>query len=193
MTNYLGLLLSVQTGLIGDTAFAAEMLIPRGALPSVRDYALSDPHMRNHLFLAMDSAYAYPPDPEGYAGLVYGKGAQASMILDRWLLEHSGNRKSVFDLIKLLISRHGPAFRRANLVSAADGLTGASSQEFLTALLDQAAPLPLDSLQSTFRALRTLGRFGPSGGKLPVPVVDAPPASPKSAAVARMPPQGAKL
>lgn len=200
MTNYLGLLLSVQSGLIGDTAFAAEMLIPRGALPSVRDFALAAPHVRNHLFLALDSAYAYPPDPEDYAGLIYGKGAQASMILDRWLLEHSivgrgnRNRKSVFDLIKLLIGRHGPAFRRADLVSAADDLTGASSREFLAALLDRAAPLPLDSLHATFRALRALGRFGPSGGKLPVPGVDgATPAMPKAATVTRMPPRGAKL
>ncbi len=189
MTNYLGLLLSAQSGLIGDTAFAAEMLIPRGTLPSVKDFALSSPHVRTHLFLAMDSAYGYPVDPEDYAGLVYGKGGQASMILDRWLLEHSGHRKSVFDLIKTLITETGPAFRRADLISAADQLTHASSRQFLSDLLDQAAPLSLDSLYNTYRALRSLGRLGPAGGKLPVPGVDAPLANSTSKSAPRTAPQ----
>ncbi len=184
VTDYLGLLLSVQTGLIGDTAFAANMLTLRDTLPAVRQYALANHYVRNHLFQTMDSAFVEPADALGFIGLVYGKGSQAAMILDRYLLEHSGGKKSIYDLIRDIVSSYGTAFHRSQLEASVDRLAGGSSSVFLGNLLDQAAPLGADSLAHTYAALRTLGRFGPIGGKAKIAGVDPAPAGAAKASAA---------
>jgi hypothetical protein len=193
VTDYLGLLLSIQAGLIGDTAFAAEILNSYDNLPSVKAHALSSAFLRNHLFAPLDSAYAHPFDPENYVGLIYGKGGQAAMILDRYLLEKSGGKASIYDLIRALTRSHGSAFRRSDLVSETDRLAGGSSAVFLGDLLDRASPLGADSLANTYKVLRTLGRFGPGGGKLPVAGIDGALISGGAAKTATGVPQGSKL
>lgn len=180
VTDYLGRLLSVQTGLIGDTAFAANVLSLHDTLASARRYALSDPYIRGRLFPAMDSAFVEHVAPLDLVGLVYGKGCQAAMILDRYILERSGGKRSIFDLIRAL-AREGTAFHRSDLEASIDTLAGGSSSAFLHSLLDQAAPLGADSLAHTYSALRGLGRFGPEGGKHPVAGVDPSPAPKPSA------------
>jgi predicted metalloprotease with PDZ domain len=174
LTNYLGNLLALQAGLIGDTVFANEMLTVRDTFPAVERYALSSPFVRSHLFPVMDSAFVEPPVPENYIALVYGKGGQASMILDRYILEHSGGKRSVFDLVRDVVASYGPAFRRADLVASVDRLTGGSSAAFLSSLLDHPDPLGQDSLVHTYAVLRALGRFAPGGGKSPIQNVDPP-------------------
>lgn len=170
-------MLSIQGGLIGDTAFAREILAPYDTLPSVKTHALSSPYVRNHLFGPLDSAFAYVYQAENYPGLIYGKGGQAAMILDRYLLEKSGGKASIYDLIRSVVRGHGSAFHRSDLIAETDRLAGGSSAEFLTDLLDRVAPLDADSLARTYKALRARGRFGPGGGKLPIPGIDPAPAS----------------
>jgi hypothetical protein len=174
MTNYLGYLLPLQAGRISDSAFASGIFPLIDTVPAVRDVPLASPEVRTRLFLPLDSAWAPPADPRGFINLVYGKGGEASMILDRWLLERSGGRKSVFDLVRSLIREHGPAFNRAQLVAQAGMLAGVPAEAFLSDLLDRPGAFPADSLRATYRALRTLGRFGPGGGKVPVAGVDFP-------------------
>jgi hypothetical protein len=194
VTEYLGNLLSLQAGLIVDSAFAAEMLTPRDTLSAVREHALSDPFVRNHLFLAMDPAFVYPADPADFAGLVYGKGGQAAMILDRYILERSGGKRSIFDLIRDVVGSYGTAFHRPDLEASVDRLAGESSSVFLKDLLDRTAPLGPDSVRNTYAVLRSLGRFGPGGGTSPVEGIDP---LGKSSAAARANagsvPAGAKL
>jgi hypothetical protein len=176
MTEYLGWLLPLQAGMVGDTAFAREVLAAHDSVAAVREVALAAPEVRTRLYLPLDSAWASREDPEGFTWLVYGKGGQASMILDRWLLEHSQGRRSVFDLVRALARDYGPAFTRAQLVAETARLSGRPSEAFLSGLLDLPGAFPADSLRATYRALRALGRFGPGGGKAPVPGVDGPPA-----------------
>jgi hypothetical protein len=163
MTSYLGNLLALQAGLVTDSAFRAEMLASRDALPAVQRHALASSLLRDRLFLPLDSLFNFRDDPENFLGLVYGKGAQASMILDRHLLELSGGRHSVFHLIRLLIRRHGPSFDRADLVRAVSELAGADSRGFLEALLDRPGPLGQDSLEATYASLKAMGRLQASG------------------------------
>jgi hypothetical protein len=173
LTNYLGLLLPLQAGFIGDSVFAATALADVKDKPAVQVAALSDPIVRTRLFIPLDSAWRDVPDPMGFPDLVYTKGAQASMIIDRWILEHSGGRKSDYDLVRAL-ARLGPGFTRSQLVEATTSLAGAPSEAFLASLLDRTGAFSADSLRSTYVALRTLGRFGPWGGKAPVHGVDLP-------------------
>ncbi|MEO6095142.1 MAG: hypothetical protein ABIW76_05515 [Fibrobacteria bacterium] len=181
MTDYLGLLLTVQAGLIGDTGFAANVLTLRDTLPAARRYSLSDPYVRNHLFSPLDTTFSDPYDDQGFLGLVYGKGSQAAMILDRYLLERSAGKKSVFDLIRELAKTNRPAFHRSELAAAVDRLAGGSSAGFLSSLLDRANPLGLDSLRHTYAALRKIGRFGPYGGKARIAGIDSAAADTASA------------
>lgn len=173
LTYYLGLLLTVQDSLMGDTQFAANMLVLRDTLPAAQRYSLSDPYVRNHLFAPLDSAYEGPEDAEGFDGLVYGKGAQAAMILDRYLLERTAGKKSVYDLVRDLANSYGSGFHRSDLVTSVDRIAGGSSASFLSSLLDRANPLGIDSLRRTYVALRKLGRFGPNGGRDKIPGIDS--------------------
>lgn len=196
LTNYLGLLLPLQGGLIRDSVFAAAALADLAAWPAVRDLALSSPVLRTNLFAPLDSAWKQGQDPQGYLGLVYGKGAQASMILDRWLLENSGGRKSVYDLVRALAALPTPGFSRAQLVAAAAkvaGVASAPAEAFLASLLDRPGAYSADSLRSTYLALRARGRFGPGGGKEPVPGASLPTAKRGAATVTGALSRGAKL
>jgi hypothetical protein len=196
LTNYLGLLLPLQGGLIGDSVFAAAALADLGARPAVRDLPLSAAVVRTDLFPPLDSAWKQGKDPQGYLDLVYGKGAQASMILDRWLLENSGGRKSVYDLVRALVALPERGFTRAEIVAATAkvaGTAGAPAEAFLTSLLDRSGAFPADSLRSTYLALRARGRFGPGGGKAPIPGADLPAAKRSAGNVTGVLPTGAKL
>ncbi len=200
MTNYLGLLLPLQAGLINDTVFAAAALADLTGKPATHDLPLSSPAVRTRLFIPLDSAWKDPQDPLGFPDLVYGKGAQASMILDRWILERSGGRKSVYDLVRALVRLPTPGFTRPQLVAATESVAGAPAEAFLASLLDRPGAFPADSLRATYLALKAMGRFGPGGGKLPVPGIDPPaagidlPAAKRGPrAVTRTLPMGAKL
>lgn len=192
LTNYLGLLLPLQAGFIADSIFAATALADLGDKPAVRDVALSSPVVRTRLFVPLDSAWKDVPDPMGFPDLVYTKGAQASMIIDRWILEHSGGRKSDYDLVRALV-RLGPGFTRPQLVEAVSALAGSPSEAFLVPLLDRPGAFSADSLRATYVALRTLRRFGPWGGKAPVRGVDLPAAKRGTVPVTGTLPRGAKL
>ncbi|MBW8889624.1 MAG: hypothetical protein JF616_17855 [Fibrobacteres bacterium] len=193
MTNYLGLLLPLQVGFINDSIFAATALADLGGKAAVRDLPLSSPAIRTRLFLPLDSAWTDPQDPLGFPDLVYGKGAQASMILDRWILEHSGGRKSVYDLVRALVRLPTPGFTRSQFVAATESVAGAPAESFLASLLDQPGAFPPDSLRATYLALRAMGRFGPGGGKSPVPGIEPPAAKRGPPTVTGTLPLGVKL
>jgi len=162
VTSYVSELLALQSGMTEEAMFARSMLQLRDSLPAAMQHALASPHVRDHLFRPLDPDFLDPGDPEGYFGLVYGKGSQAAMILDRHILEGSGGRHSLFDLIRELIRKHGTGFRRPELVFAVDSLAGGRSEGFLSELLDRASPLGADSLAGAYTALRNMGRFGPA-------------------------------
>lgn len=193
LTNYLGLLLPLQAGFINDSIFAATVLADLRGKPAVRDLPLSDPEIRTRLFLPLDSAWKDQEDPMGFPDLVYSKGAQASMILDRWILERSGGRKSVYDLVRALARLPGAGFTRPQFAEATATLAGAPAEGFLTSLLDRPGAFSADSLRSTYLALRAMGRFGPGGGKVPVHGADLPAAKRGFRPVTGTLPQGAKL
>lgn len=161
MTDYLGNLLPLQTGLMSDSTFIHEVLAPRDTFPAVLNYGLSSPYVRAHLFAPVDSAYVDKPYPENFVQLVYGKGAQASMIIDRFIYENSKGKKSVFDLVRDLYKTRQPDFTRQDLIASVSHLAGKDATLFLHSLLDQAAPLNQDSLSHTFAILKSLGRFSP--------------------------------
>jgi predicted metalloprotease with PDZ domain len=200
LTNYLGLLLPLQAGMINDSVFAAAALADLTGKAATHDLPLSSPALRTRLFIPLDSAWNDPQDSLGFPELVYGKGAQASMILDRWILERSGGRKSIYDLVRALVRLPDPGFTRSQLVAATESVAGAPAEGFLASLLDRPGAFPADSLRATYLALKAMGRFAPGGGKLPVPGIDPPAArigSPSaksgSRAVTGKLPMGAKL
>ncbi len=162
MTDYIGNLLPFQTGLISIANFVDDMLWVRDSVPAVGSFSLSDPYVRTHLFMPLDSGYIDQNNPVNFVQLVYGKGAQVSMILDRFILERSNRKYSVFSLVRDLKQRFSPAFHRRDLVQLVGEYTHEDASEFLTSLLDRASPISKDSLDHTFAALQALGRFSPA-------------------------------
>lgn len=167
MTNYLGRLLAVQGGLLPDSIFRRAMTIPLDSFPAVREVPLRDPRIRTRLFLPLDTLFASPPDTANYPVLVYEKGAQASMILDRYILENSKGRNSLYGLVRLLYERHRPAFSAADFeraVAEAARVPRAEAEALVRGLLQGAGPFPADSLQRTVEALASRGRLRAAGG-----------------------------
>ncbi len=161
LTSYLALLLGAQTGLISDTEFAARMLMDLSEVPAVQSVPLRSERIREGLFLPLDSGFKFQPDSFGMLGLVYNKGAQASMILDRHIFENSGGVHSVFDLVRLLHRRHGSLFHRHEFIQAVSNLATVPSEGFLESLFGLPGAFSRDSLSQTFTNLRKHGRFAP--------------------------------
>jgi hypothetical protein len=177
VTNYLGELLALQGGLLAESLFVKQVSISLDT-QAVHHYALSSPYVRNHLFSPLDSIY-HLPNAEGFLNLVYDKGAEAAMIIDRRILEGSHGKKSLYDLVRLLIRRHGSAFTREDLIDAVGRLSGRDARFFLQDLLDRPGAYSPDSLRNTYATLRTMGRFQPG---VPAGAPAAPAASAASAA-----------
>lgn len=176
VTNYIGELLALQAGIYAESLFVRDFTAPRDTLPAIRDYALSHPYVRNHLFMPLDTGYQSVGDARDFISLVYDKGGEAAMIIDRRILEGSNGKKSLFDLVRLLVSRHGDVFGREDLIAAVSELSGGDAREFLADLLDKPGGYPLDSLRNTYATLRARGRF--------LPAIPAAAPAPKAAASA---------
>ena len=161
LTSYVGLLLALQGGLIVDSVFQKGLIGELDSFPAVHNLSLRSPLLRNHLFPALDTAYAYPDEKEGYNYLVYVKGGQAAMILDRYILEKSKGKYSIYTLIRDLYRNYHPAFSQQNFQTLINQYAGTSSEAFVNDLLNNRGAFSLDSLNNTFAALHRLHRFEP--------------------------------
>jgi hypothetical protein len=174
VTNYIGELLPVQAGLYPESLFVGEFTAPMDTFSAIRDYPLGSPHVRNRLFLPQDSAYQSPNDPASFTSLVYGKGGEAAMIIDRYILEASHGRKSIFDLIRAVVRHYYAAFTREDLISEVSRLSGGDARGFLQDLLDKPGGFSADSLVHTYNALRSMGRFLPGVPKASLKITAGP-------------------
>ncbi len=164
LTEYIGYILALQGGLTPEINFTNEILHPLDSIIAVKKYPLSSPIIRNNLFSPLDSNYLDKPNPENFLSLVYTKGAQASMIIDRYIWENSQKKSSVFTMVRDLNLRFTPSFSREDLVTLIVKYTHRSNSEvsgFLQSLLDQPGYFSQDSLTNTYMALKSNGRFLP--------------------------------
>ncbi len=159
LANYVGLLLAYQAGFISDTLFKNNLVLDLDSFPAVHNLSLRDPIIRNHLFSTLDSDYKFLPDANGFIYLVYTKGAQASMIIDRYIYEQSQGKYSIYSLIRDLYHNKKPYFTSDDFQSLINKYSGTSSDKFIKDLLESSGVFSLDSLNSCFNALLQQPRF----------------------------------
>jgi hypothetical protein len=120
--------------------------------PVVEQRAMSDPYVRDYLF---------SPDTNLNAtALVYGKGTQVNMILDKMLRQATGNTVTLFSKTGALCTRydHG-AFSRAGFKAVLEQGTGLDLSDFFSRYVDGVGPLDTALLAQTFAWLDSCGAF----------------------------------
>ena len=152
-TNYVGFLIARRRGLCTAGLIEGALLADLAALPDVRDYAMSSPRVRSHLF-AVDS---------GMANLVYTKGSQVCMLMDLRIRAATGNRVGFDSLLGAFVRQFdGRAFHRGDYVEFLGAGSGADIGGLFAQYVDIPGAIPVDVLTQAYDSLTALGAFGPS-------------------------------
>jgi predicted metalloprotease with PDZ domain len=149
-TNYLGYLAARSSNTCSRVLFAYAMTQDLSDSTDVRDYPLSSPRARTHLF-----------DAEGdMIDLVYGKGSQVCLLMDVAVRQAGG--PGLDRLVGEFCRIHdGGSFTRAEYVGFLESRSGASVASILSAYADQPGAIPVAVLQQAFLALESLAAFPP--------------------------------
>jgi hypothetical protein len=152
-TNYLGYLVALRNNLSTDYFITYMLCKDLSNDPWVQSLALSDPEVRSRIFA--------PEDDCGV--LVYYKGAQVNMLLDRKIREES-NQESSLDRVLGIFTKefNGRAFRRGEYLSFIEAHTGVDVSDIFYEFVDAAGVIPDSVLRDNSEALRDMGAFGDS-------------------------------
>ncbi len=161
-TNYLGFLAARQSGTCSRALFAGTMTQDLTDSADVRDYPLSSPRVRTHLFA---------PDSGDMIDLVYTKGAQVCMLMDVAVRQAGGHRLD-FLVGEFCRLHDGGSFTRAEYVGFLESRSGASLAPLLEAYADQAGAIPQAVLQNGLLQLEAMAwfpsdTFGPAAQESP--------------------------
>lgn len=159
VTEYFGLVMAVQDGFYTDTVEVRSYLQNlHDSVPSVIQYALSDEVLRDRFYHDVDTDYVERP-PQDFYSLLYGKGAEAAMQIDAWLLQNSAGKHDLFEAVRTLYNAGAPAFTRQQLNGVLQNLSGQRADTLLQSLCDKPGPYTVVQLQRAFSTLRTYDRF----------------------------------
>lgn len=149
--QYLGLVLASALGFSKDT-LRSMLVKDLSENLMVRSHGLSEPYVRDHIY-DRDTGLSC-------ATLVYQKGAQANMVLDKMLREATRNTVTLLSKTGVLCGRydHG-AFSRAQFKSCLESGTGIDLAGFFSRCVDTAGALDTAVLASTFAWLDSCGAF----------------------------------
>jgi len=149
-TTYLGVLIPKRNNLCSYQYIRNGLVIDHSGVPYVDELVLSDPQVRSLLY--------HGPS---YGTLVYQKGAQVGMLLDRRIRQVSNNTTSLVDILAELARIYkGKAFRRQEYLSLIHDRSGASVQDIFDRYVDSPGAVPVPVLKENFDALAIMGAFG---------------------------------
>jgi hypothetical protein len=165
-TYYLGFAVSSRLGLVPKSQVAERMLRTFDFSDPKYHYAPSSDHVRENLFYL-----------ELY-DLVYGKGSQIAMLMDRQVRFATGNTVRLDEVTGELTRRFdGAAFSRDDLIEAFEEHGSTDVTAILDDYADRTGTIPDSLLQKAFGDLDSLGAFGagPLGKRTAAPVLDVYP------------------
>jgi hypothetical protein len=149
--EYLGFVLSCSMGFSKDT-LRPQLVRDLSANPMVPVKALSDPYVRNSLFLSDTTMNCVM--------LVYYKGAQVNMILDKMLRRATNNTVTLFSKTGDLCTRYDHAgFSRQEFKAILELGTGLDLSDFFAQYVDSPGVLDTAMLSQTFAWLDSCGAF----------------------------------
>lgn len=149
-TNYLGFVVAARNGLCSRRLLEQTMLADLGDSADVRQFALSDAAVRSRLFA-----------PENdMVDLVYVKGAQVCMLMDRRIREASGWSLGLDDVLGAFAREYdGAAFSRGAYLSYISSSTGADLTQLFARYVDSSGAIADSVLSAELAALYAAGVF----------------------------------
>lgn len=152
-TNYLGYLFALRNNLSTDFFITNMLCRDLSDDKWVRSLALSDPEVRSRIFAPIDDC--------GF--LVYYKGAQVNMLLDRKIREGSSKTSSLDKVLGAFTNEFdGRAFRRQEYLTYIKSQTGVDVSDIFDIYVDAPGPIPVSVLKDNSAALIDMGAFGDS-------------------------------
>ncbi|MBD3346777.1 MAG: hypothetical protein GF401_17105 [Chitinivibrionales bacterium] len=150
ITNYLGFLITKRNNYCSREYLESVLLKDLSDSPDVQDYALSDPSNRIWLFTGPDSR----------TELVYVKGAQVAMLLDRRLRRGPAG-VSLDEIIGAFVAAcDGRAFYRSEWVEFMESSAGSAVDDIFAEYVDKPGAIPDSVLQENYLWLGNHGAFG---------------------------------
>jgi hypothetical protein len=149
--SYLGRVLAANAGFPKDT-LRPQIVKNLLANPMTNVRALSDPYVRDHLFDRDTSVNCIV--------LVYDKGAQACMLLDKMLRRNTGNKTTLFLKTGALCTRYDhSAFSRSQFKALLEEGTALDLSGFFAEYIDVPGVLDTSVLSGAWHYLDSCGAF----------------------------------
>ncbi len=159
VTTYLGQWLTVRGGWMTLDAWQAYMEgQAQDTLGPVAEVALTNLNSRLNYYRPLNHDYLDGISSPWYQ-LVYGKGPQAALLIDAYMLEASQGQVGLPDLVRNLYEHHRPGFTRIEMVASMKALTGEMPRAWLDQLLDNPGPIKPETIKAAFATLRHWRKF----------------------------------
>lgn len=150
-TSYLGYQIALRNNLCSDYFINRKLLKNLSNDNGVNTYALSDPEVRKYIFASINNCES----------LVYDKGAQVSMLIDRRVRETSGGQTSLCEVLGEFVKEFdGKAFYRKEYLSYIKDHSGADVSDIFTEYVETIGAIPESVLTENCTALINMGAFG---------------------------------
>lgn len=150
-TSYLGYVFALRNNLCTDYFITSRLLADLSGDAGVNTYALADPEVRKRIYASVDNCES----------LVYNKGAQVTMLMDRVIRETSGNTTSIIAILGEFVKKYdGRAFRRNEYISFIEKLSGSDVSDIFNTYVITKGAIPVPVLEENCTALINLGAFG---------------------------------
>lgn len=150
-TSYLGYQIALRNNLCSDYFINHKLLKDLSNDNGVNTYALSDPDVRKYIFAQINKCES----------LVYDKGAQVSMLIDRRIRETSEGQTSLCEVLGEFVKAFdGKAFYREEYLSYIKDHSGADVSDIFTYYVETIGTIPDSVLTENCTALINMGAFG---------------------------------
>jgi hypothetical protein len=149
-TSYLGHLITQRNKLAPRSTAKGSLLDSLAGSGNASGYALSDEEIRSILFYG-----------DGIGHLVYGKGAQVSMLLDRRIRENTQYKTTLVTILAEFIRQFdGKSFTRNEYVSFINERSDCDVTDIFDQYVDTPGPIPGSVLRENYDSLEVNGVFG---------------------------------
>jgi hypothetical protein len=149
-TSYLGHLITQRNNLAPRSTAKGTLLDTLAGSGNASSYALSDDIIRSILFYG-----------DGIGHMVYGKGAQVSMLLDRRIRENTQYETTLMTILAEFIRQFdGKSFTRNEYVSFINERANCDVTDIFDQYIDAPGPIPGTVLRENFDSLEVNGAFG---------------------------------
>lgn len=152
-TTYLGYLFAIRNKLSTDYFITKYLLADLSGDECVNKYALADPVVRKLIYADVDNCET----------LVYYKGAQVTMLIDRKIREESGESTSIDKILGEFVKAYdGKAFYRQEYISFIKEMSGADISDIVEKYVITSGTIPDSVLNENCNALISMEAFGKS-------------------------------